>query len=118
MLRNAFAAAFAALFVVLVLGIALMTTQAGVDLVVRELAARSGGALEIDGASGTLLDTVRARRIAWRGAATKVEATDVALTWRPWSVFSRGVLVHALGARALTIDIEPAGASESDTTLA
>ncbi|MEO8675345.1 MAG: translocation/assembly module TamB domain-containing protein [Casimicrobiaceae bacterium] len=108
MLRNTFAAAFASLFVVLVLGIALMTTQVGVDLVVRELAVRSGGALEVDGATGTLLDTVQARRIAWRGTATKVEATDVALTWRPWSVFSRGILVHALGARALTIDIEPA----------
>ena len=32
----------------------------------------------------------------------------MALTWRPWSLFSHGILVHGLGARALSIDIEPA----------
>ena len=89
----------------------MMTTPMGVDLLVRELVARSGGALEVDDATGALIDTVRVRRIAWRGTATKVEATDVALTWRPAGLWSRGIVVHGLGARALTIEIDASDAA-------
>ena len=92
---------------------ALLTTQVGVDLLTGELVARSGGALEIDEVTGTLVGTVRAKRITWRGKATKVEATDVALTWNPAGILRRGIVLGGLGARALTIDVEPSGSAAS-----
>ena len=64
-------------------GYLFLSGQAALDLVVREAVARSGGALEIDGATGSLLDTVRIRRITWRGPDTRASADDVALTWNP-----------------------------------
>jgi translocation and assembly module TamB len=105
--RHTFVLLFAMIVMVLIAGTVLLTTQGGVDLLVRELASRSGGALEVEGATGTLIDTVQARRIAWRGAKTNVEATDVALTWRPSVLWSRGIVVRGLGARTLTIDFAP-----------
>ena len=107
LLRHALVVVFAIVVMVLIAGAVLMNTQTGVDLLVRELASRSGGALEVDGATGTLIDTVRARRIAWRGVETNVEATDVALTWRPSVLWSQGIVVHGLGARAISIDFKP-----------
>jgi translocation and assembly module TamB len=82
----------------------LVSQQTGVDWLVRELVARSGGALEIDGASGVLIDTVRAKRIVWRGPIATVTATDVALTWRPSLLWSRGIVVEGLGAQQLTLE--------------
>jgi translocation and assembly module TamB len=105
--RHALGLAFFAVVAVIAAIIALATTQTGVDVLIHELIARSGGALEVEGATGTLVDTVRARRIAWRGVATKVEATDVALTWLPTGLFSRSIVLTGLGARALAIEIEP-----------
>jgi len=114
LLRHALVVVFAIVVMVLIAGAVLMNTQTGVDLLVRELASRSGGALEVDGATGTLIDTVQARRIAWRGVETQVEATDVALTWLPSVLWSRGIVVHGLGARAVSIDFKP---SERAATL-
>ena len=114
LLRHALVVVFAIVVMVLIAGVVLMNTQTGVDLLVRELASRSGGALEVDGATGTLIDTVQARRIAWRGVETQVEATDVALTWLPSVLWSRGIVVHGLGARAVSIDFKP---SERAATL-
>ncbi len=82
----------------------LLSQPAGVDWLTRELVARSGGALEIEGATGTLTDTVRARRIVWRGPTVTVTATDVALTWRPSLLWPRGVVVEGLGAQRLALD--------------
>ncbi len=81
-----------------------LSGQAGIDFVVRELVARSGGALEIDDAAGSLFDTVRIRRITWRGPDTRVRADDVALTWNPIALLSRGIVVRGLGARHLTLE--------------
>jgi hypothetical protein len=112
--RHALGLTFLAIVAVVAAIIALSTTQAGVNVLISELIARSGGALEIEGATGSLVDTVRARRIAWRGVATKVEATDVALTWLPSGLFSRSIVLTGLGARALTIEIQP---SDEPVTL-
>ena len=43
-------------------------TQAALDLAVREIIARSEGRLAIEGAEGSLLSTVRVRRITWTGS--------------------------------------------------
>jgi translocation and assembly module TamB len=92
----------------------LATQQAGTDWLVRELVARSGGALEIDGAEGALTDTLRVRRIVWHGSTATVSATDVALTWHPASLLTGGIAVAGLGAQRLTLAFEP---SESSLTL-
>jgi translocation and assembly module TamB len=110
---RALGATFALLVIVAVALLALLSTEPGLEWFAGELVARSGGALEIDGASGALVDTVRARRIAWHGADSRVVATDVALTWRPWALFSRSIEVHGLGARTLEIELSP-----SDKALA
>ncbi len=94
------AAAFAALSWTLLSG------QTGVDLLVRELVLRSGGTLEIEGATGALIDTVRVRRIVWRGIAATAIATDAALTWKPAALWSRGIVVHGLGAQRLELGLE------------
>ena len=79
-LVTALGATFALVVIVAIALIALLSTEPGLEWFAGELVARSGGALEIDGASGTLVDTVRARRIAWHGVDSRVVATDVALT--------------------------------------
>ncbi len=91
-------------------GFALLSGQAGVDFAARELAVRSGGALEIDGATGSLLDTVRIRRLAWRGQDASAVAHDVALTWSPAALWSQGIVVRGLGARLLTLEFKPSTA--------
>ena len=103
---------FAVLVAVALALVAVLTTETGLAWFADELVARSGGALEVEGVTGTLQDTVRARRIAWRGAEVRVVATDVALTWRPWALFSRSILVHGLGARTLDVELQP-----SDTAI-
>jgi hypothetical protein len=89
-------------------GYLFLAGQGALDLVVREAVARSGGALEIDGATGSLLDTVRIRRITWRGPDTHASAHDVALTWNPAALMSRGLVVRGLGAQLLTLETNAA----------
>ena len=101
--RALFAAA-ALLAALVVAGYAFLSGQAGLDFVLRELVARSGGALEIEGAAGSLFDTVRIRRVAWRGADTHASADEVALTWNPLALLSRGIVVRGLGAQRLTLE--------------
>ncbi len=91
-------------------GYLFLSRQAALDLVVREAVARSSGALEIDGATGSLLDTVRIRRITWRGPDTSASAHDVALTWNPAALMSRGIVVRGLGAQLLTLETNAATA--------
>ncbi len=118
-LVRALAATFALLVAVTLALFAALATETGLAWFTGELVARSGGALAIDGASGSLLDTVRAQRIAWRGTDSRVVVTDVALTWRPWALFSRGILVHALGARTLDVELRPSDtANRAPSTLA
>jgi translocation and assembly module TamB len=91
-------------------GYAFLRSQAGVDFAMRELVRRSGGALEIVRASGSLLDTVHVERATWRGPDTRVVAEDVALTWSPAALFSRAVSVRGLSVRALSLEFAPAQA--------
>jgi translocation and assembly module TamB len=100
-------------------GYAVLASQMGVDWLSHELALRSGGALEIEGATGTLIGSVEARRITWRGATGTVIATDVALTWRPAALLSGAIVVDALGARELRMAFEPSeGAVPPPSSLA
>lgn len=85
-----------------------LASQSGIDFVVRELVARSGGALAIEGASGSLFDTVNLKRVEWHGRDTHTTADEVALTWNPLALFSRGIVVRGLGAKRLTIETKAA----------
>ena len=93
---------------IVVAALLFLGTQSGIDFVVREVVARSGGALEIEGATGSLLDTVRIRRVEWRGRDTRATADDVALAWNPLALFSRGIVVRGLGAARLTLETKAA----------
>jgi len=84
--------------------IVFLASPAGVDFVVRALVARTGGALSIEGASGSLFDTVNLRRVEWHGRDTHTTADEVALTWNPLALFSRGIVVRGLGAKRLSIE--------------
>ena len=45
----------------LVGAVAFLSSQASVDLAVRELTSRSDGRLDVEGATGSMLDTVKVR---------------------------------------------------------
>ena len=109
-LLRALVGAVALLATLVVAGYVLLSGQAGIDLVVRELVARSSGALEIDGAKGSLFDTVRVGRVTWHGPDTRMSAHDVALTWSPAALLSRGIVVRGLGARLITLETNAAAA--------
>jgi translocation and assembly module TamB len=94
--------------------IVFLGSAAGVDFVVRALVARSGGALSIEGASGSLLETVNLRRVEWHGHDTHTTADEVALTWNPLALFSRGIVVRGLGAKRLSIETK---ASSEDVPM-
>jgi hypothetical protein len=113
LLRHALFVVFAIVVMVLIAGAVLMNTQTGVDLLVRGCV-EERGALEVDGATGTLIVT-RCRRGALRGAASKRKSklSDVALTWLPSVLWSRGIVVHGLGARAVSIDFKPSARAAS-----
>ena len=57
---------------------------------------------------------MRVRRIVWRGPSTQVTATNVALTWSPTALWSRGVVVQTLGAEHIELDLE---ASDTEVPL-
>ena len=113
-LRYGLALTSAALVACIAAGWMLISAQSGVDWLVAELVTRSGGALEVEGATGSLVDTVRVRRIAWRGPTATVIATDVALTWRPSALLSRGIVVEGLGTQQLSLEFT----GQPDTVLA
>ncbi len=111
-LAMAITAAVAVVAVALV-GAALvfLGTQAALDLAVRELVARSDGRLAVEDARGSLLSTVRAGRIAWRGPEAELEARDVALDWSPFALVDLRVHVRGLGARTLVVAIRGSDAA-------
>ena len=100
----------AAIILAAILGgaVLFLASPSGIDFVVRQIVARSGGALAIEGASGSLFDTVNLRRVEWHGRDTHTTAEEVALTWNPLGLFSRGIVVRGLGAKRLLIETKAA----------
>jgi translocation and assembly module TamB len=92
-----------ALVLALASAIAWLATQSALDLAVARAVAASEGRLTVEGATGSLLSTVRVARIAWRGDDVDVEADDMALTWSVVGLFTRHVNVSGLGAHRLAI---------------
>jgi len=82
---------------------AFLSTQVALDWIVGRAIVESGGRLAIEGATGSLWNTLRIARIAWRGDDVDIEAQDVALTWSPQGLRSREVNVSALHAQRILL---------------
>ena len=88
-------------------GVAFVASELALQIAVRIMVARSEGRLEVDGASGSLLSAVRAKRLVWRGPGATMTADDVAINWNPRALWSRGIVVKGLGAQRITLAIQP-----------
>jgi translocation and assembly module TamB len=88
-------------------GAAFVASELALQIAVRIMVARSEGRLEVDGASGSLLSAVRAKRLVWRGPGATMTADDVAINWNPRALWSRGIVVKGLGAQRITLAIQP-----------
>jgi len=95
-------------------GIAFLASDTALELVLRTVVARSDGRLGIEEPTGSLLSTVRAKRIAWLGSDATLTADQVALTWSPAALFSRGIVVRSVSAQHIALTIRP---SDTATTL-
>ena len=87
-------------------GYAFLVSDAGVAFLLREVASRSGGTVTIEGASGSLLDRVRAQRISWQGDTARFEANDVLLDWTPAALWSNGLVISALDAKEIRLEMQ------------
>ena len=97
-------------------GIAWLGTPSALELAIARAIAASEGRLTVEGATGSLLSTVRVARIAWRGDDVEVEADDMALTWSVIGLFTRHVNVTGLGAHRLAITMKGSDAPLSQPT--
>jgi translocation and assembly module TamB len=96
-----------------------LASEPGLRLVVAEVVASSAGRLTVDGVEGSLIGTIRARELAWRGPEATVVATDVAIEWSPLALWSRRVAIRGLGARQIAIEMKPSsGATAPPDSLA
>jgi translocation and assembly module TamB len=100
-------------------GFAFIASELAVATAARIMIARSDGRLAIEGASGSLLSLVRIRHLAWRGPGGTLAAEDIALDWSPLALWSRGIVVKALGAQRIALTLQPSDtATALPTTLA
>ena len=88
-------------------GMVFLASEAGLRFVVAEVVAASDGRLTVDGVEGSLLGTIRAHELAWRGPETTVVASDVAIEWSPLALWSRRVAIRGLGAQRIAIELKP-----------
>ncbi|MEO8677144.1 MAG: hypothetical protein ABI569_16330, partial [Casimicrobiaceae bacterium] len=97
-------------------GVAWLSTPAALELAIARAIAASEGRLTVEGATGSVLSTLRVARIAWRGDDVEVEADDVALTWSVIGLFTKHVNVTGLGAHRLAITMKGSDAPLSQPT--
>jgi hypothetical protein len=110
---------FALLAVVAAAVLAFVASEFALTTAVQIMVARSEGRLEVDGASGSLLSAIRAKRLVWRGPGATMTADEVAINWTPMALWSRGIVVKGLGAQRITLAIQPSdGAIPPPPTLA
>ncbi|HEY7943367.1 MAG TPA: translocation/assembly module TamB domain-containing protein [Casimicrobiaceae bacterium] len=84
-----------------------------------EAAARTGGRLTIDGATGSLTGTVHIARLTYADENLRLVAGDVAFTWSPRALLTRNVVVDALSAATVALEFKPsAGPSAPPASLA
>ncbi|MEO8751345.1 MAG: translocation/assembly module TamB domain-containing protein [Casimicrobiaceae bacterium] len=93
----------AGLIVALALGYVALGTQAALDYVLQRAIADADDHLTIEGAEGSLLSTIRVARLAWQGDDVDLEARGIALTWSPFDLVSRRLIIQGLGAQSLAL---------------
>jgi translocation and assembly module TamB len=84
-----------------------LSTQSALDALLARAVARSQGRLFIEGATGSLLSTVKIERLRWEGDDVTLEATGVALTWSPTDLLSRRFNAQGFGAQTLMVTLRP-----------
>lgn len=99
--------------------VAFLGSETALRLAIGQIERASGGRLRVEEPTGSLLDTIRAERIAWSGPTGNATANDVALDWSPRALWSRRVAIKGLGIRRLDLEIIPAeGATSPPASLA
>ncbi len=114
-------AAIAALLALAIVAGALWfaASEAGLRWASGEAAARSGGRLTIDGATGSLGAPYGSRGSRYADENLSLVADDVAFTWSPRALLSRTVIVDTLSAATVTLEFKPsAGPSAPPASLA
>ena len=115
-----------ALLIVVLLAVALLagawwfaTTEAGLRWAGEQAAARSGGRVQIEGATGSLGGIVRIARLTYADENVSLIADNVAFSWSPRALFSRSIVVDTLSAATVTLDFKlSAGPSAPPASLA
>nr|MBA3777442.1 hypothetical protein [Betaproteobacteria bacterium] len=85
------------------LGAAFLSTDTALQMLIRRAIATSEGRLDIVGAKGSLLSTVRIERLTWRGDTMAIDAEQLAVTWTPADLFSRRLRVNGVGAKRIAL---------------
>ncbi len=84
-------------------GAAALHSEAVLRWTLEQVAARSGGALTIQGAGGTLLGPIRIAHLRYRKPTLDVQVQDAAIRWSPWRLLFRQLSIRELSARAATV---------------
>ncbi|NDP42340.1 MAG: hypothetical protein GZ089_06440, partial [Aromatoleum sp.] len=86
-------------------GVTWLGSRSALDFAIRQLQVRLGDRLVIEGASGALTSTLRARSIRYSTPDLTVTADDVAVTWSPMDLWSNRLRIDGLGAQRVMIEI-------------
>jgi translocation and assembly module TamB len=84
----------------------------------REIARRSGNAVSIEGAEGSLLGEVRIARLAIQGPDYQLDAESVVLDWQPWALLRGEVRLRRAAASALSYRSDLQASPEPPQSLA
>jgi len=82
-------------------------SERGLSLIVARIVAESGGRITVDEPTGSIVETMRFRRIAWRAEDASVTADDVVVDWNPRALWSKRLSIRGLGARHVEIVVKP-----------
>ena len=97
------------LIVLLAAGIAVLGSEATLRWAVGRLAARSDGALQAQGVSGSLFGPILFERLSFRHAGTDVTAQNARIEWAPLSLLWRHLDIHRIQADSVSVALQSAG---------
>jgi len=74
------------------------------QMIAQRVANASGGALTLDGVSGSLYGHMHIKRVVYRSETSVLTADNIDIDWKPWQYLSRGVEINKLYAQSLRMD--------------
>lgn len=74
------------------------------QMIAQRVANASGGALTLDGVSGSLYGHMHINRVVYRSETSVLTADNIDIDWKPWQYLSRGVEINKLYAQSLRMD--------------